>query len=89
MKFSYVSSIRIKSIFQDDPIEFDLRTIVVNGVKRGCNGFLTNTENGIVIYIDTEAYFNGGLFGDMNRSILFRIAASKKDYCGKGYRKYR
>lgn len=33
---------------------FNLRNITVNGQKRGCSGFVRNTDTGSTVYISTE-----------------------------------
>lgn len=35
-------------------LSFSLNNINVNGVKRGCSGFITNGINGSIVYVDTE-----------------------------------
>ena len=56
-------------------LEFNLRNTNINGRKVGCAGFVSNPENGRVIYLDTEEGFN--------YKVLYRVADSTKDYTGK------
>lgn len=75
---------KTKNKFSKFPyLEFNLSNISVNGSKRGCSGFITNTLNGKHVYINTESLiqnFSGN-------KILIRTAKNTKDYTG-GYNKY-
>ena len=51
-----------------------LKNIIINGDKRGCSGFITNEDNGSIVYVNTEkGYLN---------MYLYRYADSTKDYRG-------
>jgi hypothetical protein len=52
---------------------FDLKNIKVNASKRGCSGFITNTENGSIVYVNTEPIYCG---------YMFRYARTTNDYTG-------
>lgn len=54
--------------------EFKLRNININGVKKGCSGFITN--EGVTVYVNTEepALTNLGL--------MYRYARNDSDYQG-------
>lgn len=58
------------------PIEFRLKEIDVNGDKRGCSGFVYNTANGSILYVDTEGSVLSGL------NYMYRYADSLMDYAG-------
>ena len=56
--------------------EFKLLNINRNYNKRGCSGFITNKDNGLIIYVNTERCV--GYYDRM----MFRYAKSTKDYVG-------
>ena len=58
-------------------LTFSLRNIVINGSKRGCSGFIRNTVNGSVVYVNTERCVYGGV-----KNYMFRYADSEKDSVG-------
>lgn len=78
----YISSRKLKELFKGKNFTFNLSTININGQKRGCSGFITNPITGKHCYITTEPFFEGGLYGDKNRTIMMRTAAHLKDYSG-------
>ena len=61
----------VKAIY-DKPIE----NIIVNGEKRGCSGFVTNTQNGSCVYVNTERT----CFPDSG--VMYRYANDNKDFHG-------
>ena len=64
------------AILKKDPngdYEFKLKTININGVKRGCSGFIKKGNN--VVYISTE-------YSDSYLNYLYRYAKDFKDYTG-------
>lgn len=87
LKFNnYIGSRKVRNLFKGMPFEFKIKDININGQKRGCRGFITNTKTGKVCYIDTEPFFNGGsgsgLFGSRDKAIMMRTAENIKDYRG-------
>ncbi len=64
---------------QEETLEFHLRTVIVNGCKRGCSGFIKNLENGAVVYVNTERPVYSGL-----KNYMYRYADDIHDY--RGYR---
>ena len=58
-------------------LEYHLKNIVVNGLKRGCSGFVVNKNNNKVVYITTESTCASWL-----PPIMYREAKSIKDYKG-------
>ena len=58
-------------------LEYHLKNIVVNGLKRGCSGFVVNKNNNKVVYITTESTCASWL-----PPIMYREAKSIKDYTG-------
>lgn len=44
---------------EDLPLKIELKNIIVNGVKRGCSGFVTNMQTGSCVYIDTRSWSMG------------------------------
>lgn len=83
---NYIGSRKIRGLFRGLPYRLEIKDINVNGQKRGCSGFITNTETGSVCYITTEPFFDGkggsGLYNDKQKSILMRSAKNTKDYVG-------
>ena len=53
---------------------YSLSNVRINGVNRGCSGFIRNKENGTCVYVDTEipVYNVMGLY-------MFRYADNEKD----------
>ena len=56
---------------------FYLKNIIINGSKRGCNGFIKNNSNGTFVYVNTERCAYGGL-----KNYMYRYADNEKDYTG-------
>ncbi len=59
-------------------LEFYLNNIIINGSKRGCNGFVLNTDNNVCVYVDTEESCMASLEG----KTMYRYADNIKDYRG-------
>jgi hypothetical protein len=59
-------------------LTFTLKNITINGVKKGCSGFVRNNANGTVVYVNTEESCATWL-----PRFMFRYADNEKDY--KGY----
>lgn len=59
-------------------LEFYLKNIIVNGVKRGCSGFVVNTDNNLCVYVNTEK----SVYGPLHNKVLYRYADNIKDYTG-------
>lgn len=57
-------------------LQYDIKNIVINGVKRGCSGFITNKENGSCVYTNTEETCCPNL------GVMYRYADDNKDYVG-------
>jgi len=55
--------------------EFKLKNVRINGVPRGCTGFIRNSVNGNIVYVDTEPFMFTGY--------LRRYAKSMADYTGE------
>lgn len=55
--------------------EFHLKTITVNGVKRGCSGFIVNKANNSIVYTTTEPVMT-------NLTYMYRFADSLSDFYG-------
>lgn len=58
----------------------ELNNISVNGDKRGCSGFITNTQDGSCIYIRTEK----SAYAPLADLSLYRYARDNKDYSSNG-----
>ena len=61
-------------------LKFDIKNIVIDGAKRGCSGFVTNTQNGSCVYTNTEKTCISHL------GVMYRYANDNKDY--HGYRNH-
>lgn len=61
-------------------LKYHLRNISINGVKKGCSGFIENVDNGKIIYITTEICG----YVPLEKKTMFRFAENLKDYGGKG-----
>lgn len=59
-------------------LTFDLEVIKINGTVRGCNGFITNPDNGLIVYVNTES----SVYAPIANKILVRYANSAHDYRG-------
>lgn len=83
---NYIGSIKAKNLFKGLPFNVKLKNILHDGQKRGCSGFITNTETGKVCYLSTELFFNGGsgggLWNNRNKAIVIRTAKDTKDFKG-------
>lgn len=55
-------------------LRFNLKNINVNGVKRGCSGFIINEHTGTVVYVNTEMCIPYGY--------MYRFADNDRDYTG-------
>lgn len=67
---------RIKKLQPD--YEFYLKDIRINGVLRGCSGFVRNPSNDSIIYVNTE----GSSYSPLSNKFMYRAAKSLKDYTG-------
>lgn len=54
---------------------FNIRNININGVKRGCSGFIHSHDDGTFVYVNTEPSCIG-------QTMLVRNAQNEKDYRG-------
>lgn len=57
-------------------LSYDINNIVVNGIKRGCSGFVTNNDTGSCVYINTEK----SCYQPLKDKCLYRYAKDNKDY---------
>ena len=55
-------------------LKFQLKNVRINGSARGCFGFIRNSVNGNIVYVNTEAIWCG---------YLRRYAKSMEDYTGE------
>lgn len=73
-----ILSTKLKNAFDkledSDKYSMSFKNISVNGDKRGCSGFITNLENDVCVYIDTESVTNLGM--------LYRYAEREGEYTG-------
>lgn len=67
----------INNVATTENIEFSVKNIILNGVKRGCSGFIKNKDNGSVVYINTEPCWL-----DLVPPFMYRYAKDTKDYTG-------
>ena len=73
-------AVKLKNRFNNafPKLETHLKNIRVNGDPRGCSGFIVNTANGKIAYVNTEE----SVYGPLQGKILYRTAESLKDYTG-------
>lgn len=57
--------------------EFHLNNISINGNKRGCSGFIKNSINNKIVYVNTETS------PLLQNKLLIRYAKSLTDYTGE------
>lgn len=57
--------------------EFHLNNISINGDKRGCSGFIKNSTNNKIVYVNTETN------PLCKNKLLIRYAKSLTDYTGE------
>lgn len=57
--------------------EFHLNNISINGDKRGCSGFIKNSINNKIVYVNTETS------PLLQNKLLIRYAKSLTDYTGE------
>lgn len=83
---NYVEPRKVKALFKGMPFICTLRNVDIDGQKRGCTGFIVNSETGKTCYIDTEPFFDGGegsgLWNDPNKAVMMRTAENVHDYTG-------
>ena len=58
-----------------DNISVSLRNISINGNKKGCSGFITNSENGTCVWLSTDNEY-------CRQPIVYRYAKNISDYHG-------
>lgn len=56
--------------------EFYLKNVNINGIKKGCTGFIVNKDNGLILYVDTEPCLI------LEKPLMYRYAKSTRDYRG-------
>lgn len=56
--------------------EVQIKNVLVNGRKLGCNGFIRNPANGKTAYLDTDVLDIGG------KRYLYRSVENMEDYRG-------
>ena len=61
----------------DENYEFFIHTIEVNGIKKGCSGFIRNPNTKVCVYVNTEPPAYGGL-----APLMYRYADTINDYTG-------
>ena len=61
-------------------LEFHLKNIDINGVKKGCSGHVVNTVTGNCVYLTTEEACLETLKG----RAMYRLAKNIKDYSSNG-----
>lgn len=73
----------VKRLFKFKNYEIKLDNISINGRKVGCSGFISNPENGLVVYLDTEK----SCYSPLSDRNLVRYARNLKDFKG-GYNEF-
>lgn len=74
-----ILSTKLKNAFKkledSDKYSMNFKNISINGDKRGCSGFITNLENDVCVYINTENDV-------MNLGMLYRYCEQEGEYTG-------
>lgn len=73
-------SARLKNLINKDArlnIEYEVKNTVINRRKIGCTGFITNKDNGTIVYVSTE---NPNI---CNLGYMYRFADSSADFKGR------
>ena len=68
----------IKMFSNDDNYKVVVRNNQINGKVVGCTGFITNCENGLIVYINTEK----SIYAPLADKSLIRYAQNTRDYTG-------
>lgn len=75
-----ILSVKLKNAFKalpdSDKYAMEFKNININGNKRGCSGFITNLENDVCVYINTESIAAPFL------GILYRYCEQSGEYTG-------
>lgn len=74
-------STRLKNLVKKEggtDYEYDLQNIVLNGVKKGCSGFITNPNNHLCVYVNTEH----SCYHPLASKFMYRSAKDTKDFTG-------
>lgn len=74
-------STRLKNLVKKEgctDYEYDLHNIVLNGVKKGCSGFITNPNNHLCVYVNTEH----SCYQPLSNKFMYRYARDTKDFTG-------
>lgn len=58
--------------------QYHLKNIVINGVKKGCSGFIVNPHNFLCIYVDTEH----SCYAPLSNKFMYRYAKDTNDFSG-------
>lgn len=72
-------STKLKNRIRKAPGDFTffLKNVEINGVKRGCSGFIRNNRNRSYVYVNTERSAYDGV-----PNYMYRYADNEKDYTG-------
>ena len=68
----------IKLFSNDDNYKVVVRNNQINNKVVGCTGFITNCENGLIVYINTEK----SIYAPLADKNLIRYAQNTRDYTG-------
>lgn len=72
---------RLKNLVKkenDIEYQYHLRNIVINGVKKGCSGFIVNPHNHLCIYVNTEH----SCYAPLSNKFMYRYAKDTNDFSG-------
>lgn len=79
MAVNYISSGKVRNAFSkfedSDKYSMKFRDISINGIKKGCSGHITNLDNDVCVYINTEQT-------SMGLGMLYRYAERQDEWTG-------
>ena len=73
-----LTSVKVKNRLNKfgENFQYNLHNVRINGETRGCSGFITNKENGVIVYISTEPV------ACLHNRLMYRYAKDEKDFSG-------
>ena len=76
LKRKLENQLKSEAVKRGMKIETFIKNISVNGVKRGCAGFVANKISGSCAYINTE----GSCYAPLSGKSMYRLARDTKDF---------
>lgn len=80
LKTKLQNMLREEAQKQKIEVEFHLKNIDINGVKKGCSGHVVSPTTGSCVYLTTEEM----AYKPLNGRAMYRLAKNVKDYSSNG-----